>query len=48
MMVDEINWHSNFLGVTAADDLLKSFENALEKLDVTKMVQVCMDCPKVN
>ena len=48
MKVDEIYWHSNFLGTTAADDLLKSFENALEKLDVTKMVQVGMDGPKVN
>ena len=48
MKVDEIYWHSNFLGITAADDLLKSFENALEKLDVTKMVQVSMDGSKVS
>ena len=44
---DEIYWHSNFLGITAADDLLKSFENALEKLNVAKMVQVGMDGAKV-
>ena len=48
MKVDEIYWHSNFLGTAAAVDLLKSFEDALEKLDLTKMIQVGMDGPSVN
>ena len=48
MKVVEIYWHSNFLGTAAAVDLLKSFEDALEKLDITKMIQVGMDGPSVN
>ena len=37
-----------FLGHTQADDLKKKFEEALQDLDMKKMVQVSMDGPNVN
>ena len=39
---------SEFLGHTQADDLKKKFEEALQDLDMKKMVQVSMDGPNVN
>ena len=48
MRVEEIYWHSSFLGKTGADDLIKHFTDALEKLDLSRMIQVGMDGPTTN
>ena len=45
MRVEEFYWHSSFLGETDADDLIKHFTDAIEKLDLSRMIQVGMDGP---
>ena len=39
---------SEFLGHSIAEDLKLKFEEATEKLDTKRMVQVSMDRPNVN
>ena len=39
---------SRFLGHTCAEDLKKEFEEAIQELDMKKMVQVSIDGPNVN
>ena len=41
-------WNSLFLGYTTHLDLLKSFNEGLEGLDLSKLVQVSMDGSKTN
>ena len=41
-------WNSVFLGHTTHLDLLKSFNEGLEGLDLSKLVQVSMDGPNTN
>ena len=41
-------WNSVFLGHTTHLDLLKSFNEGLEGLDLSKLVQVSMDGPTTN
>ena len=38
MRVEEIYWYSSFLGKTGADDLIKHFTDALERLDLSRMI----------
>ena len=41
-------WNSKFLGHARSDDLVKAFNDGLNELDMTKMVQISMDGPNVN
>ena len=41
-------WDSRFLGHAAHQDLLTHFNQCIEKLDASKIIQVSMDGPSVN
>ena len=43
LRVEERYWHSSFLWKSLAIDLLEHFDRALEKIDLTKLIQVSMD-----
>ena len=48
LSVEERYWHYSFLGKSTAIDLLEHFDRALEKIDLTKLIQVFMDGPSVT
>ena len=41
-------WNSKFLGHTCSDDLVKEFNDGLNELNLTKLIQISMDSPNSN
>ena len=41
-------WNPRFLGHTRSDDLVKAFNNGLNELDLTKLIQISMGGPSLN
>ena len=41
-------WNSKFLGHTHSDDLVKAFIDGLNECNLTKLIQISMDCPNSN
>ena len=41
-------WTSEFLGHTTSNDLVTSFTNGLENIDLVKLIQISMDGPSTN
>ena len=41
-------WNSKYLGNTCSNDLVKAFNDGLNELDLTKLVQISMDGPNSN
>ena len=41
-------WTSLFLGLTRCDDLVAAFNNGLNELEETNMIQFSMDGPNTN
>ena len=41
-------WNSEFLGHTRSDDLVKTFSDGLNELDMAKLIQISMNGPNSN